>query len=978
MDKDALVGRTIGGSYMILDLVGVGGMGRVYRAEQRMLGRTVAIKVIHPHLLADEQSVARFYNEARAASRLNHPNSVSIIDFGRTDDGILYLVMEFLQGRDLARIVREDGRLSHARVCDLLSAVLDALGEAHVLGVVHRDLKPENVIIERLRTGTDLVKVVDFGLAKLLSGPTAESSITSPGLVCGTPDYMSPEQGRGFPVDERGDIYSVGVMLYELLTDQLPFVADTPTNVVLRHIQDPVPDPRDGAPDAHIPSALADVVIRALQKKPDDRYQSAEEMAVALRAVAAELGGDAGEVACSQCGAHSPRGKRFCAECGAQLRDSTVPGLAPSPRMSMPPRMTIASGEHAMLIGRDDELVKLETLRAREGFASVCIAGEAGIGKTRLLAEVAERAAEDGDLVVGAGPHDSGAAVPYHPIRTVLLSLLGVDEAGLKLRARELAEHHPLEAAGMREVLSPSGLRGAQGTSRAGGVAAALAYAIGQARAELGAERVVLMIDDLQRCDGLTPQVLGELPLHVGARPMLLITAMTTGLHPDLPEGSEVLALGSFTMSEARAMMGGYEPMPSPGQSLEERHMLPLYLAQRRALGLAIDGVKAALPRRLADAVSQRVQRLSLAARRVLQAACVLGNRCDRQDLLQVAQADGTQGLDVLKSVGLLVELDSQVEVVHPFIRDLVEASIPAEARKALHARALEALADAPLEVRAYHAFGAGEVISALMLLERTGDLAFERGDPTSAVLSYRSGLDLARRELLETGEASLEDAMAGFSRKLGTAMAHKGDLTGADGVLREALEYSGPTSLLRASILLGLGRVSAQRKRSRDAYRLLGEALEVAIQCEDDATQAAIHRAVGELRRSEGNLVGAAASFTSALRQLTDVGAPRLELAGSAVELATTLAQGADPIAAGDALERARMLAEQADAPHLEARIAAAEALLCESRGEAAEAATHYQRAGEAAARAGDAGASRTYLSAVGPFAALSGAPPA
>src|SRR5262245_44307855 len=157
--KDPLIGRTLAGSYLISDLVGVGGMGRVYRAEQRMLGRTVAIKVVHPHLLSDEQSVARFYNEARAASRLNQPNSVSIIDFGRTDDGILYLVMEFLQGRDLARLMREDGPLPLARICELLIAVLAALGEAHALGVVHRDLKPENIIIERLRTGSDLVKV---------------------------------------------------------------------------------------------------------------------------------------------------------------------------------------------------------------------------------------------------------------------------------------------------------------------------------------------------------------------------------------------------------------------------------------------------------------------------------------------------------------------------------------------------------------------------------------------------------------------------------------------------------------------------------------------------------------------------------------------------------------------------------------------------------------------------------------------------
>ena len=364
------MGRTIAGSYVILDMVGVGGMGRVYRAEQRMLGRTVAIKVIHPHLLSDEQSVARFYTEARAASRLNHPNSVSIIDFGRTDDGILYLVMEFLQGKDLARLMREDGPLPVARICALVSAVLDALGEAHALGVVHRDLKPENVIIERLRAGGDLVKVVDFGLAKLLSGAQTQPSITLPGLVCGTPDYMSPEQGRGEDVDERGDVYSAGVLLFELLTERLPFMADTPTNVVLRHIQDPVPDPREVAPQRNLPESIVEVVMRALAKSPAARYQKAEEMADALRRVGLQLRPSDLEIACVACGHQSPADKRFCGECGKPLQSTPTS----SPRVALPSRMSLDQQQPA-LIGRERELSRVFELRyqAQGEFVEVCL-----------------------------------------------------------------------------------------------------------------------------------------------------------------------------------------------------------------------------------------------------------------------------------------------------------------------------------------------------------------------------------------------------------------------------------------------------------------------------------------------------------------------------------------------------------------------------------------------------------------------------
>ncbi len=160
----------------------------------------MAVKIIHPHLLSDENSALRFMTEARAASQLNHPNSVSVFDFGRTDDGQPYLVMEFLRGKDLARVAYEEGPLPFSRIVDVLRQVLAALGEAHDLGIIHRDLKPENVILEPLRRGGDFVKVVDFGLAKLRADAQSPS-VTSPGIVCGTPDYMAPEQGRGDLLD---------------------------------------------------------------------------------------------------------------------------------------------------------------------------------------------------------------------------------------------------------------------------------------------------------------------------------------------------------------------------------------------------------------------------------------------------------------------------------------------------------------------------------------------------------------------------------------------------------------------------------------------------------------------------------------------------------------------------------------------------------------------------------------------------------
>jgi serine/threonine protein kinase len=224
---DALIGTTLPGGYVILELVGVGGMGRVYRAEQKALGRTVAVKIIHPHLLGDESASVRFITEARATSRLNHPNSVGVIDFGK-NGGQLYLVMEFLRGRDLARVTYDDGSLPFRRIVDILCQVLAALAEAHHLGIIHRDLKPENIVLEPMRTGGDFVKVVDFGLAKM-KVEVVPTNITIPGIVCGTPDYMAPEQGRGDAIDARSDLYACGVILFQLLTGRLPFEAESPT-----------------------------------------------------------------------------------------------------------------------------------------------------------------------------------------------------------------------------------------------------------------------------------------------------------------------------------------------------------------------------------------------------------------------------------------------------------------------------------------------------------------------------------------------------------------------------------------------------------------------------------------------------------------------------------------------------------------------------------------------------------------------------
>ncbi len=230
----------------------------------------------------------RFQREARAASRLRHPNVVSVTDFGQTEDGTLFMVMEYVTGRTLARVIAEDGPLPERRVVHIGAQILAALAEAHAHHILHRDLKPENVMIAARRDTADAVKVLDFGIAKLLAVGAAASTFTQAGLVCGTPGYMSPEQLRGDDVDARSDLFSVGVVLYEMLTHKLPFDVQTPMEMLHKQLSEPIPSPssRRGRP---ISPRLEALVLGVLSPSRDDRPSTADEMRARLLEVGASL-----------------------------------------------------------------------------------------------------------------------------------------------------------------------------------------------------------------------------------------------------------------------------------------------------------------------------------------------------------------------------------------------------------------------------------------------------------------------------------------------------------------------------------------------------------------------------------------------------------------------------------------------------------------------------------------------------------------
>jgi eukaryotic-like serine/threonine-protein kinase len=289
---DPLIGTTIDGRYIIEALLGEGGMGYVYAARHAIIDKRVAIKVLRKEAAADESAAQRFIIEAKAASKIGHQNIVDITDFGVLPAGHAYFVMEFLDGPTLGKLVHELKHLPPLRSIAICTQVARGLAAAHAKSIIHRDLKPENIFVLEKDGVPDVIKIVDFGIAKDVK---AGKRLTAVGMVLGTPEYMSPEQATGQESDHRVDQYALGCILYEMLTGDVPFKGENAPKTLTKHVFDAVVPPSKLRPDLHIPAVVEDVVLKTLQKKPEDRYADMRALIDAFEAATQKL--DAGQTA---------------------------------------------------------------------------------------------------------------------------------------------------------------------------------------------------------------------------------------------------------------------------------------------------------------------------------------------------------------------------------------------------------------------------------------------------------------------------------------------------------------------------------------------------------------------------------------------------------------------------------------------------------------------------------------------------------
>jgi serine/threonine protein kinase len=842
-----MVGRSLPGGYVILELVGIGGMGRVYRAEQTNLGRTVAVKIIHPHLVGEENAAARFITESRAASSLNHPNSVSVIDFGKTDDGELYLVMEFLRGKDLSRVNYEEGPLSFRRIVQILGQVLAALSEAHALGIIHRDLKPENIILEKARQGGDFVKVVDFGLAKMRE-ENIRPGITSPGIVCGTPEYMSPEQGRGDALDARSDLYAIGIILYQLLTGKLPFEAESPTQVVLMHLTEVPKDPRQVAPDRKIPQLLSDVCLMALAKDPTHRFADSDEFAETLNDALTQIEQDAKavrieNVTCGSCNARNPSSQKFCGDCGISLLGAAATGVLPklgpeAPAKAVPTEEKVPASSNrkvtldqidAPLLEREEELFWLikELDAERSELTGAMVLGESGMGKSRLLKEFSHIAKSKGAFIAQTKPDPYWAEVAYAAVGKAIVTLASLPAGGGSSKDWSAAGSEARR--GLADVFDPSSAKTLSPEQRRASVAEALRWAFVRASEQVEArKRVVLVVDDYQSIDGPSRMAFGDALEEPPTIPALIVMSCTSGTDLKMPRTHSSRTLNGLSSSAVASIVNGNTPTTARRAPTVSSGVPPLYAVELMRFTKEHGGNA---PPKLGDLIATRVERITPEARRVLQTIAVYGDVTPSGAIEAMIkdQIDLESALKTLEDAGMIERNGELWASTHPMIREVVLATIPGTVRKTLHDSAF-VYAEAhggPAEVLALHAFFAQNTFEALVLLEKVATRASQCGDSAGSIHALRRGLELARRELFRGQIDEPERAVIIFSRKLGEALTTEKLYTDANGVLREALDLASTApGVERARVLGALAQVSLGRERKQEATQLLTEAL--------------------------------------------------------------------------------------------------------------------------------------------------------
>ena len=820
-----LVGRVLGDKFRLTACIGIGGSGAVYRADQIALGRTVAVKLLNEELSADAKMIRRFREEATNASRLNHPNCVSIIDYGQSPDGLLYLAMEYVKGPTLTQLLVNENPLAVERVIDIVMQVLAGIEEAHLSGVVHADLKADNIILDQRRAGVDVVKIVDFGIARLVTGVRDPDDRS----ISGTPEYMAPEVISGAPPSFASDVYAVGIILYELLAYKTPFFAGSTTEILANHLKAQIPSLTTRR--EQVPKELDAVVEKALAKHPQDRFASAGDMRLALAALAIKKSRTYTQSdKCPACGKPMSASFKFCPECGEARQRMSRQIEAPPP----PPPDVLPLA----FMGREHELqTLLAHMRSMPGAGGkgvgLLVTGHEGSGRSALLRHAYDQIGQETRVIYQIGPDPSGLAAPFYPIRSLLAAVLQLPPVSSEVELRDAVLSIGLnerDIPGIAQLFGhPTTLLELEPPVRRREMVWSTLRALERAAA-MGA--VTVVCEDIDRFDHPTLEILRRATeVTELALPPLVMTT-TTAFGAQWPLSVPRLEVGALEASDLQKIVdsleqAGIKGLPPVQTLFQTTRAFPGHV--EHVVRYLVEGGKAEdTTTSLPDLIAARLSLQKKETRDLLQAAAVLGTEPNLDLLRTMLPGDGLErAMADAERAGLLGHDPSgELTFTSRLVRDIVYDATPADVRRSLHAAAAAACEQMSPDVAllGHHHDLAGHAKDAMVMLRRAGDHAAEQLDDFGAGAFYQRAL-VAVRQAVQSGDddGTAEGQFVALSVRLADVLRTRGESSLARGVLAEARDWSGSPMLVamidRASAAIALsegdidGSIAALRR---------------------------------------------------------------------------------------------------------------------------------------------------------------------
>ncbi len=817
-----LVGRVLGEKFKLTACIGIGGSGAVYKSDQIALGRTVAVKILNEELCADPRMITRFRGEAMSASRLNHPNCVSIIDYGQSMDGLLYLAMEYVKGPTLTQLLVNENPLAVDRVIDIVAQSLAGIEEAHLAGVVHADLKSDNIIVDQRRANIDAVKIVDFGIARLVTG-VRESEDRS---ISGTPEYMAPEVISGAPPSFASDIYAVGIILYELLAEKTPFFAGTTTEILTNHLK--VQPQALTARRDNVPRELDAVIAKALAKHPADRYASAAEMREALVGIRARMRQLPATDKCGACGETVTPTFKFCPECGAPRarisKTYEVPAIPTRPDVLPLP-----------FTGRKDELAMLleHMRRVPSAGCGLLVVGPEGAGRSTLLRTAYKELTIDHRVIYQVGPDPSGLAASFYPIRSLLAAVLQLAPVSSEIELRDAVLAIGLNERDIPGIAHLCGPPPTLVVLELGVRRRVRGWAAVRARGRAASlHPVAIVCEDIDRFDAPSLEILHRATESTDLALPAIVMTTQIAFAQQWPATATRLDVGSLESADLEKILAsltqsGVRGLPAAQQLFETTRAYPGHVDH--VVRYLLGGGKAEDTRvSLPDLIAARLSMLAQSTRDALQAAAVLGIE-PPIDLLRSMMPSETlePALADAELHGILGRDPSgELTFTSRLVREIVYDATPADVRRSLHASAAAAVQALSHDIGllGHHHDLAGHAREAIELLRNAGDHAAEQLDDTGAGEFFRRAL-VAVRQAVQSGdiEDGAEQSFVSLSVRLADVLRTRGETALARGILAEARDWSSTPLLVsmidRASAAIALsegdleGSISALRR---------------------------------------------------------------------------------------------------------------------------------------------------------------------